>query len=709
MSAGDYLGGTVFFVLILGCVGGAAALVTARRFSHLRGAPRVLGFSALATLGLVLAHLVPGALGILTRGTALGAALLVLLAGVAVSRGKPSTVVGAADPAAPPTSRWSAAIAAVAVAAAFVSAVALIAHEGDSAVSNGDALTFHLTQVARWIQTGSMWGINSFSPDWTWGTEPNTGMVVQLAFVLPWRSDPFVRLPDYVFLALTVLSVYAIARELGAPRGPACTFAAVFAATPTVMLTALDFNLPDPVMLASFGAGTLFLLRHARTGAPSELVLGAIALGLSFGTKWYALPAVAAVVVVWAGALLIARRPRPELARWGGVLCGLIALTGGFWLLRNWVALGNPMFPKRVAPLGITIFDAPFDPYEKNFGYSLAHYAGQPGVWRHWILPGFKQAFGFSALVACVGLVLSAGLALRGRWRTLEGGRVLALFLVAAAIALLYLVSPFTAAGPEGRPFLVLVSARFVLPGLLLAATLSAWAAGRLPRAGLVLEGAGALLVVHTGDRLYGGFMSHPFGVFGIKYVAYAVVVAALAAGAVALSRRARNWTAPAAAGALLLVLLVVVGYEQQKDFFPDRYRGVDATYDWLNQHAPAGQRIGLAGVSGPVADYPAPWPMHGPRLHNHVEYVGPVVKAKARPYRSRGAFVAALSRNRYDLLLVGRRVATRPVREEGWAQSAGWSRVASSGRFVLIRRPGARAGLQSPPRGSTHGGSTDG
>ena len=55
-------------------------------------------------------------------------------------------------------------LATISVGAVVVCVVAFASHERVTGVSFVDALTFHLTQSARWIQTQSMWGVNDFHP-----------------------------------------------------------------------------------------------------------------------------------------------------------------------------------------------------------------------------------------------------------------------------------------------------------------------------------------------------------------------------------------------------------------------------------------------------------------------------------------------------------------------------------------------------------------
>src|SRR5215210_1791921 len=80
MPLADYLIGLAFLVGTLGAVGVAAALVARRRLPSLRGAPRALAYLLLASAGVLAVHLLPGALGLLSRESVLAAALLACLA-----------------------------------------------------------------------------------------------------------------------------------------------------------------------------------------------------------------------------------------------------------------------------------------------------------------------------------------------------------------------------------------------------------------------------------------------------------------------------------------------------------------------------------------------------------------------------------------------------------------------------------------------------
>jgi hypothetical protein len=128
----------------------------------------------------------------------------------------------------------------------------------------------------------------------------------------------------------------------------------------------------------------------------------------------------------------------------------------------------------------------------------------------------------------------------------------------------------------------------------------------------------------------------------------------------------------------------------------------MDPALDWLNANAPEGHRVGLAGTWTDQGISPV-FPAFGPRLRNDVVYHGEFREEMLRQYGRREEFVAALRRERYDLLLVGRGRPPSPANdEERWARDAGYVRVAESERLALLAAPRTRSWrTASSPGGS--------
>ena len=151
--------------------------------------------------------------------------------------------------------------------------------------------------MGKWIQSGTFWRVDQFTPLLANGNYPQNGDVVFLAVVLPWHNDAFVALVNPVYVTLAGLAAFALGRELGAPRATALLATAVFVALPVVGLgTKRGRPRPTPMMRGRAGR------RRAgpgppqpRRACPSDLALAGVALDLSLGTKWYATWAVVAV------------------------------------------------------------------------------------------------------------------------------------------------------------------------------------------------------------------------------------------------------------------------------------------------------------------------------------------------------------------------------------------------------------------------------
>jgi hypothetical protein len=688
ISAGEFAVGLAFLGAVLACAFGGSWLLVRKRAGHLTGVPLLLGAATIALAALVFIHLAPLALGTISRRAVLVCALLFAAAAAAVSR---ADVPTSSSPPMPEVE--SKRPSAVLAGAALLVTSAAVAHfwnlERTHEATFQDAMVIHLPVVARWLQTGSAWQLVDLEPLWAFGNYPQSGNVLQLAMVLPFDNDAFVRWLGYPLLALAGLGVYACGHELGAPRSTAALSATTLVVVPTALLSALDRAQVDVLLLATFAIGGLFLLRHARTGQRSELVLAGVALGLALGTKWYGLTSLVVVFGVWAVATWRAGAPIGRLVREGCLLGGIATAVGGFWLVRNLVESGNPLFPQKVAPLGITLFDAPDNSISARFGYSIFHYADDPSVMADSVLPPLWDALRLPGVALGAIAVIAGGIALARR-STPGRGRAAAVLAAGVLLLLAYAITPTSAIGPEGLPFLVQGTARYALPALLAAAAAGAWAVGQGGRLRLPLELVLGAAVVD------GLILSFSFGVGGA--LPYAVALALIAAGAALLWARRERLTRRAvpvmlAGGTgLLLVAGTAVAWRSQQTLNEKRYQQ-DEAIAWVTVNAPEGHRIAYAGVYGRAkdeTDVQAQYPLFGPGFENEVDFLGTRRRELLVPYERGAHFVAALERGRYDLLMLGREDESgAPGREHKWATGAGWRLITQSDRLALYRAPG--------------------
>ncbi len=691
MPLQDFLAGAALFAVMLAAVVAATALVVRRRLRHLDPLETGLACVVIGTAILIAVHLLPLMLGVLSRAGVIAAAALAV--GLAALVRPTSEAVAPVDrrarEPAPASSRFSWALAALAGGFTAAAAFAHLARWGGDEVIGDDPTSFHLPGVGRWIQEGTLWQIDQFVPLLAQGNYPNNGDVVLLSTILPWHNDFLVRLPVVLFLVTTAVATFAVARELRASHAASVLAGAAIVSLPVVGYVTIPRALPDPIMWTTFACAILFLLRHARTGRRSDLVLAGVGLGIAAGTKWYGVSSVPVVVAIWVAARALAARRAGRSRRLldaavlrDGALVGGLALLGMLvWLVRNLALSGNPVFPLDVELFGVTIFSAPRDVIRDEVGFSIADYAGQPEVLAK-VAIKVVEGLGSAPLVCAVGVVAALVLARRGG--RLAQPRVLVLAIGAVALALLYTVTPATALGLRDTPSLAHANTRYAIPSLLLALPVLAWVAGRLPAvAGRALEAALALGV------LYGAREGYQV-TGGRDVVAAAIALAALAGAAWLLWRlRERRVVLVAAALAAALVGLAA-GDRMQDRINDDRYANVDRGLDALLRSAPGDKRVGLAFATyWSLGDLSPVWPAFGTRIDNHVEFVGEFVDGFLTPYGDEASFRAALERGHYDVLVVGRSdIARQNTAAEGWAIAAGWRTIALSERLRVLVPP---------------------
>src|SRR5439155_5874738 len=162
LGVGGDIVGFATLVATAGFGTAAGVLVVRRRLDHLRGSARAVALGLTVTAALVGVHLVPGAVGLLYPGVV--AAFAAALAGLcSLLPYAPAGGVGdePVNPDDPPLSR---ALALVSVVAVGVACVAYLRLNGDRVPIAIDALSFHLPDVARWVQQHGFWQIHQFIP-----------------------------------------------------------------------------------------------------------------------------------------------------------------------------------------------------------------------------------------------------------------------------------------------------------------------------------------------------------------------------------------------------------------------------------------------------------------------------------------------------------------------------------------------------------------
>jgi hypothetical protein len=370
------------------------------------------------------------------------------------------------------------------------------------------------------------------------------------------------------WMALALLGAWCIGRPFGV--APVTLIGAtVLLGTPGFVATQPGGAYDDVVGLAVFLAAIALLTctvgsdGHPRTNG---VAVAALAAGLAFGTKF---TLVGPVLLLTLGVWAVCTRGRR--LRDGGLWLVLMALTGGYWYVRNWVLAGNPL--PSLSQIGpISLPSPPIASPNTTFG----HYLFQGSLWRHFFIPGFRSSLGpawWAILAASIaGLALVIAASSRG-WVC----RMLAVVGVGSLIVFVY-TPQFL--GLPGFPIYFVYNLRYASPalvlGLVLLPLVPRLSRGRRPLwLGVLFL---AILGVTQLDgtiwpwRVFAGRFAEPVrGVDSVIGLLVGGVI--LAVGLLLMSGRSFRLALPRVTLiGVAIVLVLVVGYPLQQFYLGHRY-----------------------------------------------------------------------------------------------------------------------------------------
>ena len=198
-----------------------------------------------------------------------------------------------------------------------------------------DAMTYHLTRAAAWLQHGGVaWvpastvRVNVF---------PVNGEIQILWTLALAGTDVGAALPQFAAQLATIVAIFGIGRRLGFSRAPAAYAALLFATLAEIALEATSTQ-NDLVVAAPVAVALYFILgRNTR-----ESLLAATALGIALGTKLTAVFALPCLVLV--ALLVLSRRQR---------LVAAVAAAAAF------IAFASPTYIANLAHTGTPLGNGP--------------------------------------------------------------------------------------------------------------------------------------------------------------------------------------------------------------------------------------------------------------------------------------------------------------------------------------------------------------
>lgn len=663
MSLGRYALGAASLVVVLASLGLAASNVRRRWLADWTGSPArlaelVVGIALLVaileTLGTVgLFELAP----IVALSAAVGGASVLLARGGGRAARSPARSAGI-------VAAGIAVMATVAVAAEWTGPT-LQAY--DVGIRTFDSVWYHLPWAASFAQTGHVAPLRFTDIEYLTAFYPATAEMLHGLGIVLLGHDTLSPVLNLLAAMLVVFAAWCVGRARAAGAAAAIGVALLMT-TPMMNSSQAGSAANDVVGIFFVLASAAFVL--AADGRPAAIVLAAVAGGLAVGTK---LSMVAPVLALTVGMIAIA--PRARRGATAALWLGPLLLAGGYWYVRNLIAVGNPL-----PWTSLGVLPTPAAPLQQHTGFAVVHYLTSSNAYRRFFEPGLAAGLGRWWPVILVFAVAGPVLCLlRGAGRTVR-----MLGLVALASLAAYLVTPETAAGPAGDPAGFAFNLRYAAPALALCFAVLPLApvlAGPRRQGAVAIALAAVLVATVTKGSLW----PHRH-VLGIVLVA---AVLAVAGGAlVAMRGRAPSRILLGSVAALLLLAGAAAGYGWQRHYLRGRYQfnpGVSyLSHVWDYFRTVHHARVGVVGTFGGFFSYP----LWGLDDSNHVQYIG------ARgPH---GSFTAITTCRRWrDAINAGRYdyVVTTPARDP-WhpkrlrpSPESGWTGSDPAAKLVLSRR----------------------
>ncbi len=545
----------------------------------------------------------------------------------------------------------------------------------DQGMFGGDTTWYHMPFAATFAQEHSTVHLHFTDPlrlaAWFY---PQSSELIHGAAIAIFHSDWLSPLINLVWLAIALLAAWCVGRPYKV--GPATLVAAAIVLDSGVMIETQPGEGRNDIMgLAFLIAFAAFLINGHQRKAPDSgavhdeperdaplldkgpLIMAGIAAGLAASVKTTFLVPVVAITL---GVIIFSGRGRRWTTTW---VMGLPMLViGGYWYLRAAIKTGgNPIPITKFGPLGLPTPDQmPLDPRPR---FAVAHYLGDPTIYRRWFFPELDNALGpLWALILIIAVAAAIFIAVRSRNKIL---RVIAV--AALATAVVYVFTPLTAAGQEGSPTGFFTNTRYLMPGLVLAITLLPIArALRAPdrRANQTLWFLALIywITVLTTPRWY------PTYLLGAIFITLVLV---WAPSALSLGRVRGAVSRPVVAGALAVILLlaVVLGRAQQVQYADQHYT---KTTLFLGEGGPQkayafaqrvrDKRIGIAGSSEIIFGQ---YGFYGNDASNRVKFIGvPGPNGGYRLATTCQALRREINRGDYDYLIISEYTQDSPQAE---------------------------------------------
>jgi 4-amino-4-deoxy-L-arabinose transferase-like glycosyltransferase len=548
--------------------------------------------------------------------------------------------------------------------------IAAVAVSLTRASTDSDTLSYHLPNIAFWLQQASLWHLPTSIPTFFTNAYPSNGELSALWLILPVHSDLLAFAMPCVFGVLCVLATAQLAAKLRASPWIGGLAGLAVVTSPLVIGTQVDSMLVDLTATSGVIVACACLLEAwDEPGRWQWPALAGLSLGISLGSKDTAVVAAIATLVV----LVVGTRKSYRLRALGWAALGA-ALLAMFWYIRDWVILGNPIFPQRVTIGGRAIFSGPHSPLDRYATSLLSQFVHLRSAPIHTWLHETLVEYGPSIALAILGGVVAVAVAARRHDRRL--GAITCIMWIAAVG---YLATPYTGGGVKGVLFLIASQLRYLLPAVFLAVAL---AAAVLPR--IVTGTLCAAALVYGAIKAHQLHADRPELQLTFKVIALALVAALVltalrplflrrpAGGQGRALRTPSGWIGRV----VVLGVIVLAG------------AGVMAGLRGPVQADPVGRALAAVGQPDGRAlliggKFPSLY--LGPHLRNDVYTVGAGGLDDVEAVQRSSILDQKIAETHPSVLIVSPRLA--PGEPRGWSPPAGWIRFTSvHGTTIFVR-----------------------
>jgi hypothetical protein len=475
---------------------------------------------------------------------------------------------------------------------------------------NGDTLWYHMPFAGAFVQSGWTSRLQYLNGEALVTYYPANTSVLHAVGLMTMGSDWLSLFINLALVPVALLAGWCIGERAGV--GPVSLAGVAVALTiPVVVVSEAATAKDDLLGIVGLLACIAFVVHSGRHAYRATAVYAGLAAGIAIGSKLTLVAPVLALAVCLAIVTPSGARIS-TMTRWAVAAFA----TGGYWYLRNLLAVGNPLPGLTV---GVADFHLPRPPTPSmdDFGTNLLRNLANGRVWHESLLPGLRTGFGTAwpvIMLIAAGAIVVGAVKMRGR------------DLVAPAVGVVafgaFVITPGTVWAPQliGRPGVRFVTAnlfafnlRYMLPAVAIGLVILPLVAGRWRHGPLVAAAALgiALAATQLAPQSRQAWSIHQVPVALAIGVITAVAVARLASGR-PLFPAAASIRRPVVV-CVVVAVAIAIGWPMVRTYDRHRYAALDLAR-WADKQA--GAHIGYSGF---VFSYP----LYGNRLQNRVQMIG--------------------------------------------------------------------------------------